>query len=239
MDSPNIPPPPAPPAYTEDAPSAGGERAGFWPRLAQYVIDLILIGVVTGIIAAVVGASPNARIGFGQLVAIVYFTALEGSSSQTIGMRALSLKVVDARTGGATDYSRAFIRSLARIVAGLVCALGYFWVIWDKEKQGWHDKIATTYVVPHVGGGAARLLRRPRPLRRPVQRAELAAAGELLERAALDLTDALARDPEPAADLLERERLGPRRRARSGATAPAARARGAARAHGAAPRCAG
>jgi uncharacterized RDD family membrane protein YckC len=62
-------------------------------------------------------------------------------------MQVMGLKVVDARTGGTIDYSRAFVRSLGRLVASLVCALGYLWVIWDKEKQGWHDKIATTYVV--------------------------------------------------------------------------------------------
>jgi len=25
--------------------------------------------------------------------------------------------------------------------------LGFFWIIWDKKKQGWHDKIAGTLVV--------------------------------------------------------------------------------------------
>src|SRR4051812_47288121 len=41
----------------------------------------------------------------------------------------------------------------------------------------------------------------------PVERAELAAAGQLLEGAPLDLADALARDAEAPADLLEGERL--------------------------------
>src|SRR5690242_17760572 len=97
MDSPNIPPPPA---YTESAPSAGGgERAGFWRRFVQYLIDGILIGIVAGIIGAALGASRNGVYGLNTLLALVYFTALEGSSSQTIGMRVMGLKVVDARTG--------------------------------------------------------------------------------------------------------------------------------------------
>jgi uncharacterized RDD family membrane protein YckC len=28
-----------------------------------------------------------------------------------------------------------------------VLFLGFFWIIWDAEKQGWHDKIAGTVVV--------------------------------------------------------------------------------------------
>jgi uncharacterized RDD family membrane protein YckC len=145
MDSPNIPPPPA---YTEDAPAAGGgERAGFGRRFVQYLIDAILIGIVAAAVGAALSMSQNGRSGLSLLFLLIYFTVLEGARSQTLGMQVMGLKVVDARTGGAIDYSRAFIRSLGRIVASLVCALGYLWVIWDKEKQGWHDKIATTYVV--------------------------------------------------------------------------------------------
>src|SRR3954447_25724994 len=144
MDSPNIPPPPA---YTADAPSAGGERVGFGRRFVQYLIDAIIIGVLAAVVGAALSISQNGRSGVSILFLLVYFTVLEGSRSQTVGMQVMGLKVVDARTGGAIDYSRAFIRSLGRIVASIVCLLGYLWVIWDKEKQGWHDKIATTYVV--------------------------------------------------------------------------------------------
>ena len=26
--------------------------------------------------------------------------------------------------------------------------LGYFWMLWDREKQTWHDKFANDVVVP-------------------------------------------------------------------------------------------
>lgn len=144
MEGPNIPPPPA---YTSDPPSAGGEHVGFGRRLVQYLIDAIVLGVISAAIGAILTPNANGRSGIGLVLALAYFTILEGSSSQTIGMRVMGLKVVDVRTGGAIDYSRAFIRSLGRIVATIACLLGYLWIIWDKEKQGWHDKIATTYVV--------------------------------------------------------------------------------------------
>ena len=32
--------------------------------------------------------------------------------------------------------------------SGIPCFLGYFWMLWDSEKQTWHDKMAITVVVP-------------------------------------------------------------------------------------------
>jgi len=29
-----------------------------------------------------------------------------------------------------------------------VIFLGFFWMLWDKEKQCWHDKLASDVVVP-------------------------------------------------------------------------------------------
>ncbi len=34
----------------------------------------------------------------------------------------------------------------AALIDGLL--LGYLWMLWDPEKQTWHDKLATTVVVP-------------------------------------------------------------------------------------------
>jgi len=46
------------------------------------------------------------------------------------------------------SYGRAFGRFAMSLVSGLVLLLGYLWMIWDSEKQTWHDKVARTYVVP-------------------------------------------------------------------------------------------
>ena len=145
MDSPTLPPPP--PASDVQATGVAGARAGFWRRFVQYILDAIIFGVVGGALAAALGASAVGRQGLVTVLGVVYFTVLEGSSSQTIGMRVLGLRVVDSKTGGPIDYSRAFIRSLGRILASIPIGLGYLWVAWDKEKQGWHDKIGSTYVI--------------------------------------------------------------------------------------------
>ena len=45
-------------------------------------------------------------------------------------------------------YGRAFIRWLVSIISALILLLGYLWMLWDKEKQCWHDKAANDVVVP-------------------------------------------------------------------------------------------
>jgi uncharacterized RDD family membrane protein YckC len=48
-------------------------------------------------------------------------------------------------------------------VSGLLIGLGYFWAIWDKDGQAWHDKIAGTVVIKRAPGGA-RIAPRVAPL---------------------------------------------------------------------------
>jgi uncharacterized RDD family membrane protein YckC len=49
--------------------------------------------------------------------------------------------------GSPVSWGKAFVRYLGYIVSGLVLALGFIWVAFDPKRQGWHDKIASTYVV--------------------------------------------------------------------------------------------
>jgi uncharacterized RDD family membrane protein YckC len=78
-----------------------------------------------------------------------YFTYFEGGPrGQTVGKMALSIRVIDLKGGGSIGFGRAFIRQLVRIVSGAVILLGYLWMLWDREKQTWHDKAAGSVVVP-------------------------------------------------------------------------------------------
>ena len=81
------------------------------------------------------------------VAAIVYFGKLEGGSGQTLGKKALGIRVVDSRTGGSIGVGRGVGRYFARILSSFLCGLGYLWMLWDPEKQTWHDKIVNSYVV--------------------------------------------------------------------------------------------
>ena len=140
------------PSYQQPAyqPPAGdgpsGPRASFGRRLVAAIIDGILLGIVGAIFYAI-----SRTLGYviQLLLTIAYLTYLEGSpSGQTVGKKAMGIRVIDFRTGGSIGYGRAFIRWIGRYVSAIACLLGYFWMLWDKEKQTWHDKFANDVVVP-------------------------------------------------------------------------------------------
>ncbi len=132
-------------------PAAGGgpsgPRAGFWRRFAAAFLDGLILGVI-GFIVGVILGSDNAANVAGLLLGIAYYTYLEGSTGQTLGKKALGIRVIDLKDGGSIGYGRAFIRYIGRFVSGIVLLLGYLWMLWDKEKQTWHDKFANSVVVP-------------------------------------------------------------------------------------------
>ena len=131
--------------------SAISNKAGFWIRTFAYLIDAIGIGIVSGIIASIIGAGGPAGTtsnGLSFLLGLayfVYFWSAQGGG-QTLGMRVLNLKVI--RTdGSALTMTQGLIRYLGLFVSFLVLLIGFIWVAFDADKQGWHDKIAGTYVI--------------------------------------------------------------------------------------------
>jgi uncharacterized RDD family membrane protein YckC len=139
-------PPPRPGAPPFGA-GASGPRASFFHRLAAFLIDFVLVNIVGAAIQLGIDEALGAAVSLAM--AIAYFGFLEGSNSgQTIGKRMLGIRVIDFDTGGPIGFGRAVLRYLGRLVSALPCFLGFLWMLWDKEKQTWHDKFAADVVVP-------------------------------------------------------------------------------------------
>jgi uncharacterized RDD family membrane protein YckC len=77
---------------------------------------------------------------------MVYFTYFHGTTGQTLGKKLLGLRVVRT-TGEPMTIGTAFLRWVGYAISGAILYLGFIWVIFDSRKQGWHDKIAGTYVI--------------------------------------------------------------------------------------------
>jgi uncharacterized RDD family membrane protein YckC len=140
---------PAPPEASRPTYDGGGSgpRAGFWRRFAALFLDGIVVGIPTAILEAAI--SRGAGSGLGLVIGAAYATFMIGSErGQTVGQMALGIRVIDLSSGGPIGYGRAFIRWLVSIVSFLACFLGYLWMLWDSEKQCWHDKAANDVVVP-------------------------------------------------------------------------------------------
>ena len=127
-------------------------KASFWERMGAAFLDIVVVGVITGIahgplgfMLAFVSGPPVFFI-----VALAYFTGLWAWKGTTIGGIVLKLHVVRC-DGRPVTFLAALVRGLAAALSVIVLFLGFLWIAWDHDKQGWHDKIAGTIVVrlPH------------------------------------------------------------------------------------------
>ena len=112
-------------------------RAGFLVRVVAALLDIILIGMLS---------YPFREHPFGLLIGLVYFCVFWMWRGTTIGGILLNLKV-KRLDGQRLSFPVALVRALAAAFSIFVMFLGFLWIIWDKNKQGWHDKIAGTVVV--------------------------------------------------------------------------------------------
>ena len=140
-------------------PALGNEPRymGFWPRVAASILDNILIILVTlPLLFAVYGRSYflSDEAIKGPLdffisyvlpaLAVIMFWVYKQA---TPGKMIFNAKIVDAKTGEKPTTGQWIIRYLGYIPSAIALGLGFLWVIWDKKKQGWHDKMAGTVVV--------------------------------------------------------------------------------------------
>jgi uncharacterized RDD family membrane protein YckC len=138
---------PPPPQSSAASGAVSGPRANFGQRLVAALIDGILVGVIGFVLQVTLRNALGGVVSFA--LGVAYYGWLEGSpSGQTIGKRVMGIRVYDLRQGGPIGTGRALGRYFARIISTIPCLLGYFWMLWDPEKQTWHDKLVGSVVVP-------------------------------------------------------------------------------------------
>lgn len=146
--------------------------AGFWIRLVASLIDSVLIMILVLPILEYFFAntksvstrvfdgnglstfdfeSTSTLTGTGQfiyilavLVIVMLFWIYRAA---TPGKMLLGLKIVDADSLEPLSKNQGFVRYFGYYLAFLPLCLGFFWVAFDKRKQGWHDKLAKTLVI--------------------------------------------------------------------------------------------
>lgn len=155
-------------AGTHAQPVVGGEvvYAGFWKRVAAYMIDyfvLVIPGSIIGaIIGVVLGASMGA-IGSGEstievvaqlssalinfAIGMAYYTWFHASKGgATLGKMAVGIKVVRSN-GERLTKARAFGRYWAMLLSSFTLGIGFLMAAFTERKQGLHDMICDTLVV--------------------------------------------------------------------------------------------
>lgn len=140
------------------------EYAGFWVRLAAYMIDSVLVFaallivrlVFVGIESLIAGTPLGGNILFHYTLKdivlygfqILYFVLCTYFTGTTIGKRALSLRVVNAdEEEKLTILNVVYRETVGRFLSSIILCVGYIMIGIDKEKRGLHDILCDTRVV--------------------------------------------------------------------------------------------
>ena len=84
---------------------------------------------------------------FAPLLVVVLFWIF---FSATPGKMLFNIKILDAKTGNKPNKLQFIIRYFGYFISTFFFMLGFIWVAFDKKKQGWHDKIASTVVIRKI-----------------------------------------------------------------------------------------
>lgn len=149
-------------------------QAGFITRATALVIDIVLVTAGSIVFAALVSLILNffgissagftsgdtvrnlfvtiqlAIIGLASLAVLLfvpgYFVLFWVLIGATPGKQILGLKIIRTSTEP-LGWIRAVVRFFGYFISAIVFFLGFLWVFVDGRRQGWHDKLADTFVV--------------------------------------------------------------------------------------------
>ncbi len=146
------------------------EFAGFWLRVAAYIIDYFVLGSVIAALMVFIGLAMGLSttifydmedqanqvviftlsviLGIMSLTASwLYYAVLESGSYQgTLGKMLLNLKVTDL-VGERISFTRATGRFFGKFLSSFIIYIGYIMIGLTEKKQGLHDILAGCLVV--------------------------------------------------------------------------------------------
>jgi len=137
--------------------------AGFWRRFAAWILDGLLLSVVTAPFTLQFGTSiaeASRRSASGTISLVVgwlYFALMESSAKQaTVGKMALGIVVTDL-DGRRIGFGRATGRYFAKILSALTLGIGFLMAGFTERKQALHDMVASCLVIRGAAPSQARV----------------------------------------------------------------------------------
>ena len=145
-----------------------GRLASPGKRLGAYVIDFLVptlvvicisIGQIGGAVGELTGGGADDGVAgtilflsIGLFVAYAVWSLILFARGETIGKKLLGMRVVKEDGGRASFFTMLIREWVGKSISALVLWLGFLWILFDKENQGWHDKLMSTYVVADFQG---------------------------------------------------------------------------------------
>ncbi len=139
--------------------SENEELGKFWPRFGAYIFDYSLAGLGGGLALGLILGFINPDTAFFETLSptadryltfscvIIYHILCLSFFSTTLGKKIYGLRVVDEITKDKISTPQAIKRSLSYILSSILFGIGFFRIINNPNKQGWHEEIAKTFVV--------------------------------------------------------------------------------------------
>jgi uncharacterized RDD family membrane protein YckC len=158
-------PPPLPPYPPQQWMPGVPALASYGLRVGGWIIDWLITSAIGAVVLlpihavhqTVVNGRSSVSVStqglmLSVLIVLIYDTALIGSGrSQTLGMRALGIRVVDARGVRTVSYARALGRAVCEYVFIVLFVIPWIvdmlYPLWDPRRQTLHDKVADTVVI--------------------------------------------------------------------------------------------
>jgi len=81
----------------------------------------------------------------GLVFSIAYYIYLWSKDGQTLGDTLFGNRIVTAE-GTPPSVGGATVRFIGYVISALALSIGFIWIAIDGKRQGWHDKMARTYV---------------------------------------------------------------------------------------------
>ncbi|WP_164493197.1 RDD family protein, partial [Streptomyces sp. ADI96-02] len=143
--------------YPQQQPGYGGGRpelAHWGLRFGGTLLDGLIIGGPYMVLTGIGGAMGDGAGGVLVLIGVLSMLGLglwqlyqEGSTGQTIGKKAVGIRLLREADGRPMGFGMAFVRRLAHILDSLACYIGWLWPLWDQKKQTFADKVCSSVVV--------------------------------------------------------------------------------------------
>lgn len=122
--------------------------ANWGQRFLGTLVDMLVFAVPYGIVIA--GKDTPALMAIGAIALIglaIWQLIQEGRTGQTLGKKALGIRLVREIDGQPLGVGMAFVRRLAHFLDSLACYLGWLWPAWDAKKQTFADKVCSSIVI--------------------------------------------------------------------------------------------
>jgi uncharacterized RDD family membrane protein YckC len=128
-------------------------------RLFAHVLDILVpvVSIFMIFVMAAAGSAGNsaeggggggaAFIGILLMIGYVLWALVLFSRGTTPGKRLLGIRVV-REDGSPAGFFTMLIREwIGKAISSMVFSLGFIWILIDRDRQGWHDKLVSTFVV--------------------------------------------------------------------------------------------